>query len=77
MIIGYPRTKDQFTTLNDLLSNSGYKISRLWILDFQNLDQQYSLSKNKEMTIKINARAKRNKVIEELVNDSTITSKIN
>ncbi|WP_405376700.1 nucleoside monophosphate kinase [Nonlabens sp. Asnod3-A02] len=77
LIIGYPKTKEQFTTLNDLLSNSGYKISKLWILNFQNVDKQFSISNDREMTKKFIEQAKKSKLIEELVNDSTITSKIN
>lgn len=78
LITGYPRTKEQFESLTELLTESGIKISRLWILELQNIDKLISERGNvsKQIIEKFNSTIKQNEQIAELINNPKITSKV-
>jgi adenylate kinase family enzyme len=80
LITGYPRTNEQFNSLTELLTESGIKISRLWILELQNIDKLISERGNEstreQIKEKFNSTIRQNKEISELINNPKITSKI-
>ena len=80
LITGYPRTKEQFESLTELLTEFGIKISRLWILELQNIDKLISERGNEstreQIIEKYNSTIKQNEQIAELINNPKITSKI-
>ena len=80
LITGYPKTKEQFNSLTKLLTESGIKISRLWILELQNIDKLISERGNESVSEQIKEKfyssIKQNKQMAELINNPKITSKI-
>ncbi len=80
LITGYPKTGEQFESLTELLTESGIKISRLWILELQNIDKLISEcgneSASEQIIEKFNSTINQNEKIAELINNPKITSKI-
>lgn len=81
LFTGYPRTKEQLNSLSKILTESGFKINRLWILELQNIEKLISEHGNKDAGEQIREKfkltVKQNKEIAELINTSKITSKMN
>ncbi|AXT60913.1 hypothetical protein D1816_11325 [Aquimarina sp. AD10] len=79
LIIGYPRTKEQLDYLTNLLSENGFEIIQLWILELNNIerliegkDQQVSTA----MIKKFDQTKYQNKEISELIDCPEITTKM-
>ncbi|MEH1009545.1 nucleoside monophosphate kinase [Winogradskyella sp. ECml5-4] len=80
LITGYPRTKEQFESLTELLTESGFKISRLWILELQNIykliSERGNESTREQIMEKFNSTIRQNEQIAKLINNPKITSKV-
>ncbi|AXT54612.1 hypothetical protein D1815_02170 [Aquimarina sp. AD1] len=79
LITGYPRTKEQFNSLEILLSKSNFKISRLWILELKNIEDLISARNYEdvaeEMRVKFRDTIKQNNEIAKLIENPKIISK--
>ncbi|MFC5044692.1 nucleoside monophosphate kinase [Aquimarina hainanensis] len=80
LLTGYPRTKEQFNSLEILLSKSNFEISRLWVLELKNIEDLIS-ERNyenvaEEMKNKFKETTKQNNEILKLIENPKIISKI-
>ncbi|WP_299261803.1 nucleoside monophosphate kinase [uncultured Aquimarina sp.] len=80
LITGYPRTKEQFNSLEILLSKSNFEINRMWVLELKNIEDLIS-ERNyenvaEEMRKKHQDTIKQNNEILKLIENPKIISKI-
>lgn len=80
LLTGYPRTKEQFNSLEILLSKYNFKISKLWILELKNIKDFISAQNyenvEEEVSKKFEDTIRQNNEMSKLIQNPKIISKI-